>query len=84
MEKDLSIFTKSIKKDLRLTLLEKSNFRCVVGIPVFMIKKTEYEQTLYHQNLPFYGGIIVDGIVFFNHKQWNTNDTSNQYYSCCC
>ena len=48
-----------------------------------MIKKTEYQQQSYRQIWLLYGGMIVVCIQFFNHKQWNTNNTCNKYYSCC-
>ena len=57
---------------------------CVVGIPLFMIQKTEYQKQSYRPNLPFLQLMIVVGrICFCYYKQWNTNNTSNQYYNCC-
>ena len=40
-----------------------------------MIKKTEYKQQWYHHKTDNFGGRIVVGMQFFNHKHWNANNT---------
>ena len=54
---------------------------------LFIIKKTVKKgipTTSILEKMPIFGMIVV-GIpiffIFFNHKQWNTNNTCNQYYT---
>ena len=45
---------------------------CVVGIPLFMIKKTEYQQLLYCHKTTNFGVGCWYSVFLINHKQWNT------------